>query len=1240
MLNKRSTIFLAISLFLLTSLFAESIEKQKLTPVRTFESEGAVVLNTADGILLSEGFEGEEQGWSTIDNDGNTFTWGIYDETVISEDAAHTGSFGAGVYYNGAGNDDWLISPQIIIPAGETVSLSFWALSSASNYLEDFNLKLSTTGFSMADFSTTLGEVRAVPGTWTQYTYDLTAYAGQSVYFAVQCVSVDEWALFVDDFEVSYPEANEIAIGSGDITGTPLPVEAFYNYSYAQSIYLNSEIGEAVQINEIRYHYNGAEAWGDPITIYMGETNKTEFVNGEDWIPISGLTQVYDGNLTVEASQGMVSLILDTPFSYSYTGNLVVAVDRNAGSFHDSNSEFFCSTTSNIRSISHYNDETNMDPEILGFSGNIYANIPNIILGIQGETAAPVADFSANVLSGVAPLTVQFTDASTGSPTSWSWDFNSDGTKDASVQNPSYTFTEAGSYYVSLSVSNGTGTDTETKADYIIVLSPTSLTADFEADVIEGSTPLTVNFTDLSTGGPTSWSWDFNSDGTEDASVQNPSYTFTEAGSYDVGLTVSNGDGTDTETKSSYITVTDGTISDDTEITIKKGTPFESNKPIDPWYDYTYSQSIYTPNEVRVSGDILEIRWQYNSYEDFTDDINIYMGETDKASFVSGDDWIPVGSLTLVYSGPMNATTSTEWVSIALDTPFNYSHSQNLVIAVDENTSGRHSYNSHFYSCGYDDDDDDYRSISLPATTNIDPASPPTGTSVSISLPYTVLVIDTPPLVADISADVTSGTGPLTVQFTDATTGDPATWRWDFDNDGEIDDWTQSPSHTYTSPGTYSVKLIVTNYTGENTVTKADYITVTDPTIDPPDFEEFIITSSDGVDNDFFGYGMAIDGHYAVVGAYGDDDNYASYSGSAYVFFWDGSTWTEQAKLTASDAASNDSFGQIIDIAGDNIVIGTRNNEAAYVYHRTGTTWTEIQKLTGSDGEADDEFGASVCIEGNYLAVGAYGDDDNGSTAGAAYLFYYNGTTWVEQQKLIAGTADAFAKFGNSVSMNEDYLAVGAYQEDYTGNTNGMGAVYIYNNNGSAVWTENTTLYSDEPEEPNNSFGYAIDMSPSKLVVTCYKGNGKAYIFSENATVWTLEDTVVCDNDTHNGYGWNIALSNNYLAVGAKEDDDAGSHAGAAYLYNFDGTDWNLTEKMIPESVIEGNQFGSSVAMDETHLIVGAMYGGEDDGSAYIYTLSAAVTPLVADFSATPLYGTAPLEVEFTDQSVGATLWS
>lgn len=182
---------------------------------------------------------------------------------------------------------------------------------------------------------------------------------------------------------------------------------------------------------------------------------------------------------------------------------------------------------------------------------------------VTGEIAAvpaPVAAFSGSPVSGTSPLTVAFdSSASTGVITGYAWDFDNNGVVDSTDANPSYTYTAAGSYTVKLTVTGPGGTDDEIKTEYITVNAPsTPPVAAFTATPTSGSPPLLVQFTDQSTNSPTSWKWEYKASTgswTQFSTAQNPSFTFAMAGTYSIRLTATNAAGSDSETKSSYITV-------------------------------------------------------------------------------------------------------------------------------------------------------------------------------------------------------------------------------------------------------------------------------------------------------------------------------------------------------------------------------------------------------------------------------------------------------------------------------------------------------------------------------------------------------------------------------------------------------------------------------------------------------------------------------------------------------------
>ncbi len=236
--------------------------------------------------------------------------------------------------------------------------------------------------------------------------------------------------------------------------------------------------------------------------------------------------------------------------------------------------------------------------------GRVNTNGSLTLAGSGGGGNPPVADFSGNPVSGTAPLNVSFSDLSTNSPTSWAWNFGDGHTSNA--QNPSHTYTSAGDYTVTLTVSNNDGQDSEVKTNYISVAAGgTAPTAAFSGTPTSGTVPLDVSFSDASTDNPTSWSWDFGDGNTSTA--QNPTHTYTAAGTYTVSLTVSNAYGNDTETKVDYVTANAGGGYTGQGFILSKNADFSTNDTV---FDRTDTIYIKVWMDVVDSSDIKLKWWQ------------------------------------------------------------------------------------------------------------------------------------------------------------------------------------------------------------------------------------------------------------------------------------------------------------------------------------------------------------------------------------------------------------------------------------------------------------------------------------------------------------------------------------------------------------------------------------------------------------------------------------------------------
>jgi len=430
----------------------------------------------------------------------------------------------------------------------------------------------------------------------------------------------------------------------------------------------------------------------------------------------------------------------------------------------------------------------------------------------------PVAGFTVDTTIGVAPLSVKFTDTSTGLVTSWAWDFNGDGNTDSTIQNPSCTYYSPGTFTVSLIATGPGGTDVETKTSYITVLA-TLPSADFSADPLAGPAPLTVAFTDLSTGTVTGWNWDFDNNGSIDSTVQNPTHQYSSEGTYSVKLTIDTPAGPFVRVRVDYITAS--SAPPPAPVAMFSATPTSGLTPL--IVSFTDEST----------GSITDWEWDFDYDGSFTADsttqnpTHIYssLGTYSVALRVTG----PGGNNTCVRSSYIT-TTSPPSPPIAgfSGTPT----SGTVPLEVDFTDTSTGVIDSWLWSFG-----DGTTSVEQnPSHTYTSAGTYTVGLTVTntggsngdVKLNY-ITVTEVAP-VAGFSGTPTSGNAPLLVSFTDASTGSINSWLWSF-GDGTTS-ISQNPSHSYGSAGTYTVTLAVNGPGGSDIETKTDYITVS-PSLAP-----------------------------------------------------------------------------------------------------------------------------------------------------------------------------------------------------------------------------------------------------------------------------------------------------------------------------------------------------------------------------------------------------------------------
>jgi hypothetical protein len=193
-----------------------------------------------------------------------------------------------------------------------------------------------------------------------------------------------------------------VTVTDGNAPNIDIPIDCYYNYSYSEQIFLQSEINLSGDITSLYFEYNGNESFTDDIKIYMGHTAKSSFASTSDWVTSAGMTEVYDGTISVTTTAGWVTLTLDNPFTYNNTDNLVIAVDENTPTYHSSQSNFLAlGTGSSGRSIVYSNDFINPDPTSPS-SGYVQNYVPSLKLTIAGaaaDTRTSITDGNFNTTS-------------------------------------------------------------------------------------------------------------------------------------------------------------------------------------------------------------------------------------------------------------------------------------------------------------------------------------------------------------------------------------------------------------------------------------------------------------------------------------------------------------------------------------------------------------------------------------------------------------------------------------------------------------------------------------------------------------------------------------------------------------------------------------------------------------------------------------------------------------------------
>ena len=400
------------------------------------------------------------------------------------------------------------------------------------------------------------------------------------------------------------------------------------------------------------------------------------------------------------------------------------------------------------------------------------------------------------------------------------------------------------------------------------------------------------------------------------------------------------------------------------------------------------------------------------------------------------------------------------------------------------------------------------------------------------------------------------------------------------------------------------------------------------------------LIASDGGWEDNFGWSVAVSGSTVVVAAPWHTVGSNTDQGAAYVFVQSDGTWSQQAELTASDGVAYDLFGYSVALNGSTAVVGSyeHNNQqgAAYVFAQSGTTWSQQAELTASDGAAYDDFGFSVAVSGTTAVAGAYGHNTN---AGAAYVFDGSSGTWIQQQELSASDGAQYDDFGWSVAVdaNAGTAVVGARNHTVGSNTQ-QGAAYVFSES-SGTWSQQQELTASDGAQ-DDYFGWAVAVNGGTVIVGSYGGTGAAYVFAASGATWSQQAELTPPDG---GCFCYVAVSGSTAVLGdAYQTVGSNGSQGAAYVFGPPLPSFTLSASPGTLSLLQGQQgtstititaangFSASVSLSASGLPSGVTAAFNPNPATSTSTLTLAA-------SATATAGTATVTVTGTSGSLTAT---
>jgi hypothetical protein len=386
-----------------------------------------------------------------------------------------------------------------------------------------------------------------------------------------------------------------------------------------------------------------------------------------------------------------------------------------------------------------------------------------------------------------------------------------------------------------------------------------------------------------------------------------------------------------------------------------------------------------------------------------------------------------------------------------------------------------------------------------------------------------------------------------------------------------------------------------------------------------------VLRAGDGAARHNFGTDIALEGHTAVIGAPGWNNEHGDYTGAVYIFTHNGSAWAEIEQLMAADARAYEAYGLSVELEGDTLVVGASraqlgqpghpnfapNAGAVYVYKGSGATWTQQARLQPAELVEFSDFGGALDLDGDTLFVGA--PEYDGKFTEVVYAYNRTGGAWGAPQKLSGPEPTGNHQFGEAVAVAGDVALVGAPGISCCDQFSPFekGVVYVFTRSGGAWSAAGSFMPTDG--FPGDNFGCNIAFDGTTAVIAACQAyglpeiHGYAYVFTRNGSTWTQTARLEPEDDAVFPLGISsVLLDGDRLLLGTASAPGA-PWSGRIYPYRLEADNWVMETPIAPPDGRAETQFGTAMALNYWHLLAGAgnLPLDEADRQGGVYTFDA-----------------------------------